>query len=98
MQRTKAMHTPSAAESAAKKLFFAHALLPGGWARDVVLTIENGAIAAVADNSSSAGAEIVSGVALPGMPNLHSHAFQRGMAGLTELRGETQDSFWTWRQ
>ena len=94
MQRTKAMHTPSAA----KKLFFAHALLPGGWAHDVVLTIENGVIAAVADNSSSAGAEIVSGVALPGMPNLHSHAFQRGMAGLTEQRGETQDSFWTWRQ
>jgi len=94
MQRTKAMH----ASSAAKKLFFAHALLPGGWARDVTLTIENGVITAVADNSSSAGAETVSGVALPGMPNLHSHAFQRGMAGLTELRGETQDSFWTWRQ
>lgn len=86
------------ASSAAKKLFFSHALLPGGWARDVVLTIENGVIGAVADNSSSAGAEIVSGVALPGMPNLHSHAFQRGMAGLTELRGEMQDSFWTWRQ
>ena len=94
MQRTKAMPAPGAA----KKLFFAHALLPGGWARDVTLTVENGAITAVADNSSSAGAEIVSGVALPGMPNLHSHAFQRGMAGLTELRGETQDSFWTWRQ
>lgn len=94
MQRTKAMH----ASSAAKKLFFTHALLPGGWARDVTLTIEDGVITAVADNSSSAGAETVSGVALPGMPNLHSHAFQRGMAGLTELRGETQDSFWTWRQ
>lgn len=94
MQRTKAMH----ASSAAKKLFFAHALLPGGWARDVTLTVENGVITAVADNSSNAGAEVVSGVALPGMPNLHSHAFQRGMAGLTELRGETQDSFWTWRQ
>jgi formimidoylglutamate deiminase len=94
MQRTKAMH----ASSAATKLFFAHALLPGGWACDVSLTIEDGVIAAVADNSSSAGAEIVSGVALPGMPNLHSHAFQRGMAGLTELRGKTQDSFWTWRQ
>jgi formimidoylglutamate deiminase len=94
MQRANAMHTASAAT----KLFFAHALLPGGWARDVILTIENGAITAVADNSSSAGAEIIKGVALPGMPNLHSHAFQRAMAGLTELRGETQDSFWTWRQ
>ncbi len=94
MQQASAMAT----NPAATKLFFAHALLPGGWARDVTLTIEKGVIAAVADNSSSAGAEIVSGVALPGLPNLHSHAFQRGMAGLTETRGETQDSFWTWRQ
>jgi formimidoylglutamate deiminase len=85
-------------QSAAKRLFFAHALLPSGWARDVVLTVENGTITAVADNTSSADAEIISGVALPGLPNLHSHAFQRGMAGLTEIRGATQDSFWTWRQ
>jgi formiminoglutamate deiminase len=86
------------AESSLKRLFFAHALLPGGWARDVAISVEDGVIVAIADNASSAGAEIISGVALPGMPNLHSHAFQRGMAGLTEIRGETQDSFWTWRQ
>ncbi|MET0709431.1 MAG: formimidoylglutamate deiminase [Tardiphaga sp.] len=86
------------AASPAKRLFFSNTLLSGGWARDVVLTIENGVIVAVADNASSAGAEIISGVALPGLPNLHSHAFQRGMAGLTEIRGDTQDSFWTWRQ
>jgi formimidoylglutamate deiminase len=35
---------------------------------------------------------------LPGMPNLHSHAFQRAMAGLAERRGPTADSFWTWRE
>ncbi|MBV8158031.1 MAG: amidohydrolase family protein, partial [Dyella sp.] len=35
---------------------------------------------------------------LPGMPNLHSHAFQRAMAGLAERRGKTDDSFWTWRE
>jgi formimidoylglutamate deiminase len=86
------------AESSAKRLFFSHALLRGGWARDVVLSIDNGVITAIAENASSAGAEIISGVALPGMPNLHSHAFQRGMAGLTEIRGVTEDSFWTWRQ
>ena len=34
---------------------------------------------------------------LPGMPNLHSHAFQRGMAGLTEYRGPAADNFWSWR-
>lgn len=94
MRRSVTMRAPDAAT----KLFFANALLPTGWARDVVVTSEHGTITAVADNSSSAGADIVSGVALPGMPNLHSHAFQRGMAGLTEQRGETQDSFWTWRQ
>lgn len=37
------------------------------------------------------------GAALPGMPNLHSHAFQSAMSGLTEFRGQGQDSFWSWR-
>ena len=32
------------------------------------------------------------------MPNLHSHAFQRGMAGLAETRGPDADSFWSWRE
>jgi formimidoylglutamate deiminase len=85
-------------QGAATRLFFAHALLPTGWARDVVISADDGVIASVAANSSSADAQIINGVALPGVPNLHSHAFQRGMAGLTEIRGETQDSFWTWRQ
>ena len=35
---------------------------------------------------------------LPGIPNLHSHAFQRAMAGLAEHRTHPQDSFWTWRE
>jgi formimidoylglutamate deiminase len=35
---------------------------------------------------------------VPGLPNLHSHAFQRAMAGLTERRGSEADSFWTWRE
>ena len=43
-------------------------------------------------------AQRVSGVVLPGLPNLHSHAFQRAMAGLTERRGSEADSFWTWRE
>src|SRR5262249_10958271 len=44
------------------------------------------------------GAERLAGIAVPGLPNLHSHAFQRGMAGLAERRGPTMDSFWTWRE
>jgi formiminoglutamate deiminase len=94
MQQATGMRT----QSAATRLFFANALLPTGWARDVVISVADGVIASVAANSSSADAQIINGVALPGMPNLHSHAFQRGMAGLTELRGDTEDSFWTWRQ
>ena len=37
-------------------------------------------------------------LAIPGMASLHSHAFQRGMAGLAEIRGDTTDTFWTWRE
>lgn len=44
------------------------------------------------------GAAVDARFALPGMPNLHSHAFQRAMAGLAERRGPGDDSFWTWRE
>ena len=36
--------------------------------------------------------------AVPGIANLHSHAFQRAMAGLAERQTHPQDSFWTWRE
>lgn len=75
-------------------LSFAHALLPGGWAEGV--TIEVGADGTIA--SVTAGAVGGRGIALPGVPNCHSHAFQRAMAGLTERAGPTGDSFWTWRE
>ena len=71
------------------------ALLPGGWARDVVLRIEEGRITAVG-GADAAGAHRV-GCLLPAPVNLHSHAFQRAMAGMTEGRSAGQDSFWTWR-
>ncbi len=35
---------------------------------------------------------------LPGLPNIHSHAFQRAMAGLAERQSHAADSFWTWRE
>ncbi|MDF4004254.1 formimidoylglutamate deiminase [Luteibacter sp. PPL552] len=44
------------------------------------------------------GGERIGRFVLPGMPNLHSHAFQRAMAGLAERRGPGEDSFWTWRE
>lgn len=81
-----------------KKLILDHALLPHGWARNVGLDIDGGAISAVHQNAAPEGRERIAGIALPGLPNLHSHTFQRGMAGLAETRGPVGDSFWTWRQ
>ncbi|HEV3011572.1 MAG TPA: formimidoylglutamate deiminase [Burkholderiales bacterium] len=79
-----------------KKYFAREALLPQGWARDVVISVDKGAIVEVAANSR--GGEKLAGPVLPGMANLHSHAFQRAMAGLTEMRGPGEDDFWTWRE
>jgi formimidoylglutamate deiminase len=82
---------------------FASARLPDGWKRDVVITIRNGLIAEITAGDSTSEAHAIAGAAIPGMPNVHSHAFQRAMAGLAEARstlaGSTQaDSFWTWRE
>jgi formimidoylglutamate deiminase len=81
-----------------RALFFDHAWLPSGFARDVRVDIEDGIICAVAPGGARRGAERIAGIAIPGMPNLHSHGFQRGMAGLSERRGPAGDSFWTWRE
>ena len=81
------------------KLFAPAALLPDGWADDVLIdTGADGRVAAVMANASPAGAERVAGSLVPGMPNLHSHAFQRALAGRTGRGGAQGDSFWTWRQ
>lgn len=82
-----------------QQLFWAHdALLPEGWARDVRMTIENGIFTEVRANAALDGATAINAPVVPGMPNLHSHAFQRAMAGLTERVGPTGDNFWTWRE
>jgi formimidoylglutamate deiminase len=73
------------------------ALLPDGWRRDVVIRIDRGVIDSV-EEPDDQPAERISGVVVPGLPNLHSHAFQRALAGLTERRGGDADSFWTWRE
>lgn len=74
-------------------LHAASALLPEGWAKDVRLRVEGGRIAEVTVGVPGQG----HGVLLPAPVNLHSHTFQRAMAGLTEGRTAGQDSFWTWR-
>jgi len=86
-------------------LFCPSVLLAGeGWASDVLLRFDGaGRIAAIEHGASPAGASsVAAGPVVPGMPNLHSHAFQRAMAGLAERAGSgggsEQDGFWTWRR
>ncbi|MDM8348336.1 formimidoylglutamate deiminase [Pseudomonas sp. sp1636] len=80
--------------------FFApRALLAQGWAQNVRLEVcASGILQSISVGASAAGAERLCGPLLPGMPNLHSHAFQRAMAGLAEVAGNPNDSFWTWRE
>ena len=81
------------------RLFATDALLPSGWATNVALEWDaSGRLTSVQPNAEAlSGAERAQGPVIPGMPNLHSHAFQRGIAGLTEFRGASEDSFWSWR-
>ena len=81
-----------------RELIFDHALLPSGWAHDVRVSVVDGALTAITPSVAREAAEHIPGVAIPGVPNLHCHAFQRGMAGLAERRGPRADSFWTWRE
>jgi formimidoylglutamate deiminase len=82
------------------KLFAPHALLPQGWAANVAIDIaEDGSIAEVAADRSCEDRLVLDGAVVPAMPNLHSHAFQRALAGRTgRASAARDDSFWTWRQ
>ena len=82
-----------------KDYYAQEALLPAGWARNVRIGVdEHGNIVSVTPDAQAQGAEPLAGPLLPGMPNLHSHAFQRAMAGLAEVRGTPDDDFWSWRE
>lgn len=82
-----------------KTIFARTALLPTGWAKDVRIDIAaDGRIASLTEGGADDGAEAIRGLVLPGMPNLHCHAFQRAMAGLAERAGPAGDDFWSWRE
>jgi formimidoylglutamate deiminase len=68
---------------------------PSGWQAGTQLGVDGSGrlVAPVAGPVETLGAWV-----LPGMPNLHSHAFQRAMAGLAERKGRADDSFWSWRE
>lgn len=84
---------------ASQSLFCEHVLLPEDWASDVAIGIDQTGTIVSVERDATPGPEAVrmSGPVVPALQNLHSHAFQRAMAGLAEIAGSTDDSFWTWR-
>ncbi len=79
-------------------LWFESALLPGGWADRVRIGVTEGCIDRVDSGVEPEEGDERHALGVPGLGNVHSHSFQRGLAGLTERRGPTDDSFWTWRE
>ena len=81
-----------------KVIWAEHALTENGWQKDVCVEIDSqGTITTVSAEQKPKGTQV--GILLPAMANLHSHAFQRAMAGMTETRGpDPKDSFWSWRK
>jgi formiminoglutamate deiminase len=79
-------------------IFAKQALLPEGWRENVRLTLAQGRIAQVAIDAAADADDKRVDTLLPALANLHSHTFQRAMAGMTEKRGASADSFWTWRE
>ena len=79
---------------------FDHLLAPNGWRSPGFVEVDGaGNITALPDPPTPRiETEPITGYAVAGMPNLHSHAFQRAMAGLAERAGPDGDSFWTWRE
>lgn len=77
--------------------FVSQLLTSDGWLQDVRLGIEDGRIASLESGATPQPGDERHGVMLAALPNLHSHAFQRGMAGLAEKRGSATDDFWSWR-
>lgn len=79
-------------------LWFERALLPDGWVRRVRISVAGGVISAVEADVAPQPDDQRHGAALPGLSNVHSHGFQRGMAGMSERRGRADDDFWSWRE
>jgi formiminoglutamate deiminase len=76
----------------------AHALLPGGPARDVTFTVDDGRFTTVAAGTEPGDATRLPGVVLPGFADVHSHAFHRALRGRTHEGGHAAGTFWTWRE
>jgi len=82
------------------KKIYCKALLQGKrWRNDVIINLDpDGLITGIEQGSVKDATECIYGTVIPGMPNVHSHAFQRAIAGRTGPRGKRRDSFWSWRE
>lgn len=72
--------------------------LKNKWQQNVRIDIQDGQIISITSDSKAQTGDVMVDCLLPALANLHSHSFQRAMAGMTEYRTKGQDSFWTWRQ
>jgi formimidoylglutamate deiminase len=79
-------------------IFARRALLSNGWAENVCVSFEHGTISSIAIDAKAQATDARVDTLLPALSNLHSHSFQRAMAGMTEFRTAGRDSFWTWRE
>ncbi len=78
--------------------WFGRAWIDDGWQHDVRLSVDNGRISALETGVEAAPGDERHAAVLPGLCNVHSHGFQRGMAGLSERRSRPDDNFWSWRE
>jgi formimidoylglutamate deiminase len=84
--------------SATQNIFAAKALLGGRWAHDVRMSIAECRIARIEEKTAARVGDARVDTLLPALSNLHSHTFQRAMAGMTEHKAVGRESFWTWRE
>ena len=75
-----------------------HALLPEGVRGGVRIGVDGGVIRSVEAGATAGDGQAIKGLMLPGMANVHSHSFQRAMAGLAEWDAGGKDNFWSWRE
>ena len=79
-------------------IFSQRARLADAWAENVRLTISDGQIKKIRIGVKPDSTDIKVDTLLPALANLHSHSFQRAMAGMTEYRSAGRENFWTWRE
>src|SRR5258705_13903883 len=85
--RAASLSYPYERQAPMKRIFAPEAMLPNGWIKDVVIEIDDeGSVAAVRGRQSATGAEPAGGPGIPGMANVHSHAFQRSKIGRASCR------------